>query len=88
MSTTRKTITLTEQQNQWVKSQISNGNYTNDREYFRDLVRRDQRKNNYDALKEERLKVAIQAGVDDIDAGRVVDGEIVINRLRERLANG
>ncbi len=88
MSTTRKTITLTEQQNQWVKSQISNGNYTNDSEYFRDLVRRDQRKNNYDALKEERLKVAIQAGVDDIDAGRVVDGEIVINRLRERLANG
>ena len=88
MSTTRKTITLTEQQNQWVKSQISNGNYTNDSEYFRDLVRRDQRKNNYDALKEERLKVAIQAGVDDIDAGRVVDGEVVINRLRERLANG
>lgn len=88
MSTTRKTITLTEQQNKWVKSQILNGNYTNDSEYFRDLIRRDQRQNNLDTLKEERLKMAIQAGVDDIGAGRIVDGEIVINRLRERLANG
>lgn len=88
MSTTRKTITLTEQQNKWVKSQISNGNYTNDSEYFRDLVRRDQRQNNYGASKEERLKAAIQAGVDDIEAGRIVDGETVISRLRERLANG
>ncbi len=88
MSTTRKTITLTEQQNNWVKSQISNGNYTNDSEYFRDLVRRDQRQNNYDILNEERLKTAIQAGIDDIEAGRIVDGETVISRMRERLSNG
>jgi antitoxin ParD1/3/4 len=42
MSTTRKTITLTEQQNEWIKAQINAGNFTNDSEYIRDLIRRDQ----------------------------------------------
>ena len=42
MSTTRKTITLTEQQNEWIKAQINGGNFTNDSEYIRDLIRRDQ----------------------------------------------
>ena len=44
MATVRKTITLTDKQNDWIKSQISNGDYTNDSEYFRDLIRRDQQK--------------------------------------------
>ena len=42
MGTTRKTITLTEQQDKWVKAQIAAGQFTNDSEYFRDLIRRDQ----------------------------------------------
>lgn len=42
MSTVRKTITLTEQQDNWVKSQIDAGHYTNDSEYIRDLIRREQ----------------------------------------------
>ncbi len=44
MATIRKTITLTDQQDEWVKAQIANGDYTNDSEYFRDLIRRDQEK--------------------------------------------
>ena len=42
MSTIRKTITLTEQQDSWVKAQINAGHYTNDSEYIRDLIRREQ----------------------------------------------
>ena len=42
MSTTRKTITLTHQQNSWIKTQINAGKFTNDSEYIRDLIRRDQ----------------------------------------------
>ena len=42
MSTVRKTITLTEQQDSWVKAQINAGHYTNDSEYIRDLIRREQ----------------------------------------------
>jgi antitoxin ParD1/3/4 len=42
MNTTRKTITLSEQQDAWVKARIDSGDYTNDSEYFRDMIRRDQ----------------------------------------------
>jgi antitoxin ParD1/3/4 len=42
MSTVRKTITLTDQQDHWIKAQIQAGHYTNDSEYLRDLIRREQ----------------------------------------------
>ena len=42
MGTVRKTITLTDQQDNWVKAQITAGHYTNDSEYIRDLIRREQ----------------------------------------------
>ena len=45
MSTTRKTITVTDQQDAWIKAQIAAGKFTNDSEYIRDLIRRDQASN-------------------------------------------
>jgi antitoxin ParD1/3/4 len=42
MATVRKTITLTDQQDDWIKAQIERGHYTNDSEYIRDLIRREQ----------------------------------------------
>lgn len=42
MGTTRKTITVTDQQDRWIKAQIAAGQFTNDSEYVRDLIRRDQ----------------------------------------------
>lgn len=42
MGTTRKTITVTDQQDNWIKAQIAAGQFTNDSEYVRDLIRRDQ----------------------------------------------
>jgi len=42
MSTKRKTITITDNQDKWIKSQINAGEFTNDSEYIRDLIRRDQ----------------------------------------------
>ena len=33
MGTMRKTITVTEQQDQWIKAQIKAGEFTNDSEY-------------------------------------------------------
>jgi antitoxin ParD1/3/4 len=44
MGTVRKTITFTEQQAEWIKAKIAAGQFTNDSEYIRDLVRRDQEK--------------------------------------------
>ncbi|MBC3362095.1 type II toxin-antitoxin system ParD family antitoxin [Pseudomonas sp. SWRI154] len=42
MGTVRKTITVTDQQDGWIKAQIEAGHYTNDSEYIRDLIRREQ----------------------------------------------
>lgn len=44
MGTIRKTITLTEQQDSWVKAQIDAGHYMNDSECIRDLIRRGYRR--------------------------------------------
>ncbi|PKV51343.1 antitoxin ParD1/3/4 [Aquimarina sp. MAR_2010_214] len=60
MSTIRKTITFTEKQDKWIKSQIKAGEFTNDSEYLRDLVRRDQAKK----AKFSALKAAITEGMD------------------------
>ena len=42
MSVTRKTITVTNKQDQWIRAQVANGAFTNDSEYIRDLIRKDQ----------------------------------------------
>ncbi len=82
MGTTRKTITVTEQQDQWIKSQIERGKFTNDSEYIRDLIRRDQ-----DSAKFHTLKDAIQEGLDSGVSDHTVPQimEVVETRLK---ANG
>jgi len=60
MSTIRKTITFTEKQDKWIKTQIAIGEFTNDSEYLRDLVRRDQAK----SAKFSALKAAIIEGME------------------------
>jgi antitoxin ParD1/3/4 len=60
MKTTRKTITLSEQQDAWVKARIDSGDYTNDSEYFRDMIRRDQQ----ESSEMQALKEAVQEGLD------------------------
>ena len=42
MGIVRKSITFTEQQDAFVKSLIEQGFYTNDSEYIRDIIRKDQ----------------------------------------------
>jgi antitoxin ParD1/3/4 len=56
MSMHRKTITLTEQQDHWVKEQIKGGNFGNDSEYIRDLIRRDQQSQERIATLRQALK--------------------------------
>jgi len=60
MPTVRKTITVTDKQDAWITAQVEGGDFTNDSEYIRDLLRRDQeQKSRFDALKR-----AIQDGLD------------------------
>ncbi|MXZ72054.1 MAG: type II toxin-antitoxin system ParD family antitoxin [Acidobacteria bacterium] len=60
MGTVRKTITLTDLQDQWIKARIAAGHYTNDSEYIRDLIRRDHER----GTGIEALKAAVREGLD------------------------
>ena len=60
MALVRKSITVTDRQEQWIRAQIASGEYGNDSEYFRDLIRRDQEQN----AKFRALKKAIQEGLE------------------------
>ncbi len=41
----KKSITVTEQQEEWIKAQIASGDYGNESEIFRDLIRQKQTQN-------------------------------------------
>ena len=63
MSVIRKTVTFTEQQDKWIKAQIEMGDFTNDSEYLRNLVRQDQANNaKFLALKKELID-GLESGV-------------------------
>lgn len=65
MPTIRKTITLSDTHDAWIKAQIRRGAFTNDSEYIRDLVRRDQERSS--ALADLRRAIAegLDSGVSD-----------------------
>ena len=45
MAMVKKSITVTEQQDVWIKAQIVTGNYGNESEFLRDLIRKEQNQN-------------------------------------------
>ena len=82
MGVIRKSITFTEQQDTYIKSLIEKGFYTNDSEYVRDIIRKDQesRKNSID------LYDALLDGIESGASGETVDSiwEQVIKENEER----
>ena len=81
MTMMRKTITIPDEMEDWVKSQVGSGRYGNDSEYFRDLIRRDQDK----AQAEQQLRALIEKGLSSgISESSVLDiKQRVENRLRK-----
>ncbi|PCH81328.1 MAG: type II toxin-antitoxin system ParD family antitoxin [Hyphomicrobiales bacterium] len=79
MAMMRKTITIPDVMEEWVKAQISSGRYGNDSEYFRDLIRRDQDRK----LAELELRAMIDAGLDSgISKSTIPD---IMKRIERRL---
>lgn len=58
MGTVRKTITVTDEQDNWIKAQIEAGHYNNDSEYIRDLIRRKQER----SAELEAVRAALRVG--------------------------
>jgi antitoxin ParD1/3/4 len=75
MSTVRKTITLTGQQDDWIKAQIAAGHYTNDSETIRDLIRREQeRAAQMDAIRAALIEGEASGEPKPFDAARFKRG--------------
>ena len=66
MSTVRKTITLSDKQDAWIKAQIARGEFTNDSEYIRDLVRRDQEGQSKLSNLRKAIAEGLESGVSDL----------------------
>ena len=60
MAVVRKSLAITEAQDQWIKLQIENGGFTNDSEYLRHLIRQDRER----TLDVFGAMAAIQEGYD------------------------
>lgn len=81
MATIRKSITFTDKLTAWMQSLVEAGEYANESEYVRDLIRKDRDKN----LRYQQLKMAIDeglnSGVSDRDVNEIM--KTVETRLRK-----
>ena len=80
MPMVKKTYSITDQNDKWVKDQVATGRYATDSEYLRDLIRRDQEKQS----EVERIRAALiegeQSGISDRTPDDIRDD--VLKRLR------
>lgn len=81
MATVRKTVTFTEQQDKWIKAQIEAGEFTNDSEYLRNLVRQDQANNTKFLSLKMKLMEGLESGISKKSLPEIM--EEVETRMRE-----
>lgn len=65
MATVRKTITLSDTQDIWIKAQIARGAFTNHSDYISDLVRRDQEEQGKLADLRQVMNQGIESGLSE-----------------------
>lgn len=81
MAMMRKTITIPNAMEEWVKAQISSGRYGNDSEYFRDLIRRDQDRRSAERELRALIDEGLNSGISDKNVEDIRQG--VLKRLKE-----
>ena len=74
MTTVRKTITLTSQQERWVKAQIAAGRFANDSEYIRHLIRRDRQEKTSFRLLQAAIREGLESGVSERTIPEIAQG--------------
>ena len=65
MALVKKSITVTDRQERWIRTRIASGEYGNDSEYFRDLIRRDQERNERLRALKEAIQEGLESGVSE-----------------------
>jgi antitoxin ParD1/3/4 len=69
----QRNITLTDAQDEFVERVVRAGEYQDANEAIRDALRALQQRRQEDALKLERLRLQIEAGIDDLESGDFVE---------------
>jgi len=75
MTMIKKSISVTERQNDWIKSQIATGHFGNESEVLRDLIRERQLREEENTAKIEALRAALivgeQSGISDLTLDQI-----------------
>ncbi|MGV3548828.1 type II toxin-antitoxin system ParD family antitoxin [Rhizobium sp.] len=79
-------LTLTAELEQFVKDEVKKGAYASSSEYVRDLVRERYLREKADAERWKALDAALDRGIADVEAGRVMDIDEAFRRLRAALS--
>ena len=72
MSMIKKSITVTDKQNEWMQSQLKSGEYASDSELLRDLIRKEQRRNEDINVIREALIMGEQSGYSTKSAEQIL----------------
>ncbi|WP_440905244.1 type II toxin-antitoxin system ParD family antitoxin [Catenovulum sp. SX2] len=83
MAMVKKSITVTDQQEQWIQAQLATGNYASDSELLRDLIRKEQMRTAEIEAIRMKLIEAEQSGFSDRSPN-----EILASVKEEALRNG
>lgn len=62
MSMVKKSITVTDRQNEWIKAQIESGHFGNESEVVRDLIRERQIREQESSAEIEAIRAALIVG--------------------------
>ncbi|MGK7880535.1 MAG: type II toxin-antitoxin system ParD family antitoxin [Crocosphaera sp.] len=79
-------ITLSPEQEKFIQSQIARGNYQDVEQVIKEaltILEIINQENDQKRLEELKEKIAL--GLEDVKQGNVTDGELVFERLQERL---
>lgn len=88
---TTQTFTLTEHFERFIDDSVASGDYADPSEVVRDALRLLEQRRREDELKLQRLREAVQVGLDQLDRGEYREFSIdeiddVMNELSERAA--
>lgn len=85
MAMVKKSITVTDQQEQWLQTQLATGNYASDSELVRDLIRKEQvRTSEIEVIRQELIK-AEQSGVSTRSTEDIVSAVIARKKANGEL---
>ncbi|MCY7273025.1 MAG: type II toxin-antitoxin system ParD family antitoxin [Phormidesmis sp. CAN_BIN44] len=81
------TIALTTTQEQLIERLVNTGRYGNVSEAIDTALQLLEERERHYAQWLEATRQKVQVGLDELDRGEGIDGEVVVERLREKLRN-